>query len=134
MLLNSRTQFLEDTANTIRQSIIRMLLVAGSGHTAGPLGMADIFTVLYFETMRHNPSDPFWKDRDRLVLSNGHICPVLYATMAHAGYFNVEELLTLRRFGGRLQGHPQRVVAIPRNIKWPSRFGPITSYRNGTSG
>lgn len=108
MLLNSRTQFLEDTANTIRQSIIRMLLVAGSGHTAGPLGMADIFTVLYFETMRHNPSDPFWKDRDRLVLSNGHICPVLYATMAHAGYFNVEELLTLRRFGGRLQGHPHR--------------------------
>lgn len=99
---------LEKRANEIRQSIIEMLVEAGSGHTAGPLGMADIFALLYFEVMRHNPKDPFWDERDRLVLSNGHICPVLYATMAHAGYFPVEELLTLRKFGSRLQGHPHK--------------------------
>ncbi len=99
---------LELKANDIRQSIIAMLLEAGSGHTAGPLGMADVFTALYFELLRHDPEHPEWPERDRLVLSNGHICPVLYATMAHAGYFPVEELLTLRKFGSRLQGHPHR--------------------------
>jgi transketolase len=99
---------LEIKANDIRQSIIEMLIEAGSGHTAGPLDMADIFALLYFEVLRHDPKNPDWKDRDRLVLSNGHICPVLYATMAHAGYFPVEELLTLRKFGSRLQGHPHR--------------------------
>ena len=99
---------LEIQANEIRQSIISMLLEAGSGHTAGPLGMADIFTALYFQLLRHNPVDPSWSDRDRLILSNGHINPVLYATMAHAGYFPVEELKTLRKFGSRLQGHPHR--------------------------
>jgi transketolase len=99
---------LELKANEIRQSIISMLLNAGSGHTAGPLGMADVFTALYFELMRHDPKNPDWSDRDRLVLSNGHINPVLYATMAHAGYFPLEELMTLRKFGSRLQGHPHR--------------------------
>ncbi|HYF10297.1 MAG TPA: transketolase, partial [Candidatus Paceibacterota bacterium] len=99
---------LERQANAIRRSIIEMLVAAGSGHTAGPLGMADIFTALYFHTLRHNPKDPLWEDRDRLVLSNGHICPVLYATMAHAGYFPVEKLKTLRSFGSPLQGHPHR--------------------------
>ncbi len=99
---------LELKANDIRQSIISMLLEAGSGHTAGPLGMADVFTALYFDILRHKPEDPAWPDRDRLILSNGHICPVLYATMAHAGYFPVQELLTLRKFGTRLQGHPHR--------------------------
>lgn len=99
---------LEETANSIRESIIEMLLEAGSGHTAGPLGMADIFTVLYFHTLKHDPKNPDWKDRDRLVLSNGHICPVLYTTMAYAGYFPKEELKTLRKFGSRLQGHPHR--------------------------
>lgn len=99
---------LEVKANEIRQSIIEMLVEAGSGHTAGPLDMADVFTLLYFEVLRHNPENPFWHERDRLILSNGHICPVLYATMAHAGYFPVEELLTLRKFGSRLQGHPHR--------------------------
>ena len=107
-LSTKKVQELELQANSIRQSIIEMLLEAGSGHTAGPLGMADIFTVLYFHTLKHNPKDPKWVDRDRLVLSNGHICPVLYSTMAHAGYFPVEELLTLRKFGSRLQGHPHR--------------------------
>src|SRR5690606_24656488 len=86
-------------ANEIRQSIIEMLVEAGSGHTAGPLDMADIFTLLYFSVMRHDPKNPFWDERDLLVLSAGHICPVLYATMAHAGYFPKEELLTLRKFG-----------------------------------
>ncbi len=99
---------LELKANDIRQSIISMLLQAGSGHTAGPLGMADVFTALYFDLMRHDPANPVWPDRDRLILSNGHICPVLYAAMAHAGYFPVEELQTLRQFGTRLQGHPHR--------------------------
>jgi transketolase len=99
---------LEYIANEIRITIIKMLLSAGSGHTAGPLDMADIFTALYFHSLRHDPKNPNWNKRDRLVLSNGHICPVLYATMAHAGYFDVKETLTLRKFGSRLQGHPHR--------------------------
>ncbi len=99
---------LAQKANEIRQSIIEMLLEAGSGHTAGPLGMTDIFTALYFEILKHDPKKPDWPERDRLILSNGHICPVLYATMAHAGYFPIEELKTLRKFGSRLQGHPHR--------------------------
>lgn len=107
-LSDEEVRVLEKKANEIRQSIIESLVEAGSGHTAGPLDMADIFTLLYFEVLKHNPKDPYWPERDRLVLSNGHICPVLYATMAHAGYFPVEELLTLRKFGSRLQGHPHR--------------------------
>lgn len=99
---------LQDVARAIRQDIIRMLVAAGSGHTAGPLGMADVFTLLYFHTLKHNPHDPEWSGRDRVILSNGHICPVLYAAMAHSGYFPVEELQTLRAFGSRLQGHPHR--------------------------
>jgi transketolase len=102
------TRELELKANEIRESIISMLLAAGSGHTAGPLGMADVFTALYFELLRHDPKNPAWPERDRVVLSNGHICPVLYAAMAHSGYFPVEELLTLRSYGSRLQGHPHR--------------------------
>jgi transketolase len=107
-LTDKDIEFLEKKANDIRQSIIEMLLEAGSGHTAGPLGMTDVFTALYFNVLRHDPRNPQWEERDRLVLSNGHICPVLYATMAHAGYFPVEELKTLRKFGSRLQGHPHR--------------------------
>jgi transketolase len=95
-------------ANDIRESIIEMLVEARSGHTAGPLGMADIFTLFYFHILKHDPKNPTLEDRDRVVLSNGHICPVLYATMAHAGYFPIEELKTLRKFGTRLQGHPHR--------------------------
>ncbi len=95
-------------ANEIRKSIIRMLVEAGSGHTAGALDMADVFTLFYFHVLRHDPKNPSWEERDRLILSNGHICPVLYASMAHSGYFPVEELLTLRKFGTRLQGHPHR--------------------------
>jgi len=108
MLTEKKRLELESIANRIRESIIEMLVAAGSGHTAGPLGMTDVFTVLYFNTLRHDPSNPAWDGRDRLVLSNGHICPVLYATMAHAGYFPIDELKTLRKFGSRLQGHPHR--------------------------
>ncbi len=100
---------LKEKARMIRETIIRMLVEAGSGHTAGALGMADIFTALYFHILKHDPKNPEWEERDRLVLSNGHICPVLYAAMAHAGYFPVEECLTLRKFGSRLQGHPERI-------------------------
>jgi transketolase len=107
-LTDSKIQELEIKANDIRMSIIKMLLEAGNGHTAGPLGMTDIFTYLYFYALRHDPKNPLVEERDRLVLSNGHINPVLYATMAHAGYFDVSELLTLRKFGSRLQGHPHR--------------------------
>jgi transketolase len=95
-------------ANDIRVSIIEMLLLAGSGHTAGPLGIADVFTAVYFKALKHNPFKPDWEDRDRVVLSNGHICPVLYATLAHSGYFKLEVLKTLRKFGSQLQGHPHR--------------------------
>ena len=107
-LTEEKKKTLEKKANDIRISIIESLVLAGSGHTAGPLGMADIFTVLYFHTLKHKPKDPEWPERDRLILSNGHICPVLYATMAHAGYFPVKELETLRKFGSKLQGHPHR--------------------------
>jgi transketolase len=107
-LNDEKIKELKIIANNIRKSIIEMLYDAGSGHTAGALGMADIFTLLYFHTLKHNPKEPLWVNRDRLILSNGHICPVLYATMAHAGYFPKEELLTLRKFGSRLQGHPHR--------------------------
>ena len=99
---------LKKHANDIRISIIEMLVEAKSGHTAGPLGMADVFTYFYFHALRHDPKNPAWEDRDRLILSNGHICPVLYAAMAHSGYFPVSELMTLRKFGSRLQGHPHR--------------------------
>lgn len=100
---------LQTKANEIRQDIIKMLLAAGSGHSAGPLGMADVFSALYFGgVMNYDPSKPAWEERDRLILSNGHICPVLYATLAHAGYFPHNELLTLRKLGSRLQGHPER--------------------------
>ena len=96
-------------ANDIRQDIIEMLVEAKSGHSAGPLGMADVFASLYFNVMDHDPADPLWKGRDRLVLSCGHICPVLYATLAEAGYFPKGELMTLRKIDSRLQGHPHNL-------------------------
>ena len=107
-LSDTEVKQLESKALEIRQTIIEMLVAAGSGHTAGPLGMADIFTALYFRILKHDPKNPDWLERDRLILSNGHIVPVRYAAMAHAGYFPVEECLSLRKFGSRLQGHPER--------------------------
>ena len=99
---------LEEKANKARQLLITALAEAGSGHTAGPLGMADIFTAMYFSVLNHDPQNPAWEDRDRLILSNGHITPIRYVSMAMAGYFPLEELKTLRKFGSRLQGHPER--------------------------
>lgn len=108
MLTEAKTREIEKAAENIRETVISMLVAAGSGHTAGPLGMADIFAALYFHVLAHDPKDPEWGGRDRLILSNGHIVPVRYAAMAHAGYFPVEECATLRKFGSRLQGHPER--------------------------
>lgn len=112
ILHEKKLKFLEEMANLIRQDIIEMLVEAGSGHSAGPLGMADIFTAFYFHILNHNPKAPNWENRDRLILSNGHICPVRYAAMARAGYFKLEELKTLRKLNSRLQGHPHR-TALP---------------------
>ena len=100
---------LEVKANEIRQTLIKMLIEAGSGHTAGPLGMADIFTAFYFHILKHDPKNPDWQERDILILSNGHISPIRYATMAHAGYFPIEDVEKgLRKFGSPYQGHPER--------------------------
>jgi len=99
---------LETIANDIREDIIRMLEHAGSGHSAGPLGLADIFTALYFDIMKYDPKNPAWDERDIFLLSNGHCVPVQYAAMAHAGFFDRQELMTLRQLGTRLQGHPER--------------------------
>jgi transketolase len=101
---------LEFIANKLREDVIKMVSGAGSGHIAGPLGMADIFAAFYFHILNHDPKNPGWQDRDRLVLSNGHICPVQYAALARAGYFPIEELKTLRQLNTRLQGHPHRKV------------------------
>lgn len=95
-------------ANTVRQDVIKMLLEAKSGHSAGSIGLADIFTALYFNVLYHDPKQPDWPERDRFVLSNGHVCPVLYTALANAGYFPKKELMTLRKLGSRLQGHPHR--------------------------
>lgn len=112
MISDLKITQLEIQANLIRESIIRALVEAESGHTAGPLGMADIFTHLYFHGLKHDPKDPKWLERDRLILSNGHICPVLYAAMAYAGYFGSDGVARfekgLRKFGTIFQGHPHR--------------------------
>lgn len=100
---------LDTISNDIRKDIIKMLEHAGSGHSAGPLGLADIYTALYFDILRHDPKKPDWEDRDILVTSNGHTAPIRYAAMAHAGYFDKKEILTLRKYGSRLQGHPERL-------------------------
>ena len=99
---------LQEKALAIRRSIITMLEYAGSGHSAGPLGLADIFAALYFDILNIKPEDPEWAERDIFFLSNGHTVPVQYAAMAEAGYFDKEELKTLRKLGSRLQGHPER--------------------------
>ena len=107
-LTEEKLKDLELTANRARQLVIETLLIAGSGHSAGPLGMADIFTAFYFHILNHDPKNPDWPERDRLILSNGHICPIRYVSMAQAGYFPTDELKTLRKINSRLQGHPHR--------------------------
>ncbi|MDO8548183.1 MAG: transketolase [bacterium] len=109
MITQEKLKELELKAEAIRETIIEMLVEAKSGHTAGPMGMADIFTAFYFHILNHDPTNPAWEERDRLFLSNGHIVPVRYAAMAHAGYFPLEETKTLRKLGSRLQGHPERL-------------------------
>jgi transketolase len=104
---------LEHRAAEIRKDVIRSIHAAGSGHTGGSLGLADVFTALYFKILNHRPQEPRWPERDRLVLSIGHVAPVHYAALAHAGYFPKEELLTLRKLGSRLQGHPGRDHGLP---------------------
>ena len=105
---------LAEIASEIRRDIVRALVHAGSGHSGGPLGSTDIFAALYFGgIMNHDANEPMKQGRDRFVLSAGHMCPVLYATLANAGYFPRAELLTLRRFGSRLQGHPGLDMRLP---------------------
>jgi transketolase len=108
VLHDDKLRFLEGVAQRLRELVVEMLVEAGSGHSAGPLGMADIFAAMYFYVLNHNPKKPYWPDRDRLILSNGHICPIQYAALAQAGYFPISELFTLRKINSRLQGHPHR--------------------------
>lgn len=103
----------QDKAKHIRELILTSLAEAGSGHTGGSLDLVDIFTVLYFSHLRHDPSNPLWEDRDRVILSIGHTAPVLYATLAAAGYFPESEMKTLRKLGSRLQGHPSYEFRLP---------------------
>jgi transketolase len=113
--LNSHPDFkeLRSIAKSIRKDIILSLTEAGSGHLGGSLGLADVFTTLYFNILNHDPANPKWAERDRLILSIGHVAPVLYTTLAHAGYFPKAELITLRKLGSRLQGHPGRDHGLP---------------------
>ncbi|SDZ55665.1 transketolase [Herbiconiux ginsengi] len=121
---------LTEIATRIRVRIVDMLEAAGSGHSAGPLGMADILTALYFSILRHDPTDPEWDERDVFFLSNGHTVPVLYAALAESGYFPVDELSSLRRLGSRLQGHPER-KALPG---LESTSGPLGSGLSQAAG
>src|SRR3972149_2472217 len=112
---------LTETATTIRRDIIKMTTEVNSGHPGGSLSATDIITVLYFKAMRHDPQNPSWPDRDRFILSKGHAAPALYSALAHSGYFPKEQLLTLRKFGSPLQGHPetcklQRVHALSAGL------------------
>ncbi|MCL4499014.1 MAG: transketolase [Chloroflexi bacterium] len=106
VLTDFDTAELEKTANTLRQDVIRMTASAGKGHLGGPLGMAEVFAALYFKVLVKDPHNPDWPERDRFVLSNGHICPIQYAALARSGYIPVEELTTYRKINSRLQGHP----------------------------
>ena len=130
LVTDSKIKEIELKAEAIRETVVEMLVAAGSGHTAGPLGMADIFAAFFFYILKHDPANPAMEDRDRLMLSNGHIVPVRYAAMAHAGYFPVAECLTLRKFGSRLQGHPERL----RMPGMETTSGPLGSGLGQASG
>lgn len=129
-LSEKKLKHLELMANTLRQDVIEMLAWAGSGHPAGALGMADIFSALYFFILNHKPKNPSWSDRDRLVLSNGHICPVLYSALARSGYFPLEELKTFRKINSRLEGHPSR-VSLPGIENSSGPLGSGLSFASG---
>ncbi len=104
---------LELKALSIRKSVLESLYYAQSGHLGASIGLVDIFTALYFELLNHKPDQPKWNARDRLILSIGHVAPVLYASLAHAGYFPLNEIKTLRKLGSRLQGHPSIQQQLP---------------------
>jgi transketolase len=110
---NNNIEELKVIAKKIRKDIITSLSLAGSGHLGGSLGLADVFTALYFSELNHKPNKPDWDKRDRLILSIGHVAPVQYAALANAGYFPVNELNTLRKLGSRLQGHPGKEHGLP---------------------
>lgn len=112
---NKKSNFsnLQNIAKEIRKDIVRSICTAESGHTGGSLGLADIFTCLYFNVLNHDSKNPNWENRDKLILSIGHVAPILYSTLAHAGYFPISELITLRKLGSRLQGHPGRDHGLP---------------------
>ena len=99
---------LQNIATEVRRDVVKMIETAGSGHAAGSLGIAEIFTTLYFAVMNHDPKNPNWEERDRLVVSNGHVCPAQYAAMAHSGYFPLSKLKTYSKLNSPLQGHPER--------------------------
>ena len=109
----SNIEELKNIAKNIRVDIVKSIAEAGSGHTGGSLGLTDVFTALYFNILNHNPKNPNWAERDRLILSIGHVAPVLYSALAHSGYFPTEELLTLRKLGSRLQGHLGKDHQLP---------------------
>ena len=101
---------IEKLSNQIRREIIEMIFKAGSGHCAGPLGAVELYTALYFSgILKHNPQKPNWEGRDRVIISNGHYAPLVYSILAHAGYFPLEKLKTLRKLGSQLQGHLYRL-------------------------
>lgn len=106
MISQSEIANLKQISFELRKDVIKMLSFSKSGHSAGSLGMADVFAALYFKFLNINPKNPFELNRDRLILSNGHICPILYASLAKKGFFPEEELLTFRQINSRLQGHP----------------------------
>ncbi|MGQ9632291.1 MAG: transketolase [bacterium] len=125
-----KVEELVELSREIRKDIVRMVTAAGSGHMGGPLSSVEVIVALYFYKMRYNPKDPKWEDRDRFVLSKGHVCPTLYAVMAHAGYFPHEELMTLRKLGSRLQGHPH-MLKLPGLETSCGSLGQGLSIANG---
>ena len=120
---------LKKKAVEIRKDILKMLTLAGSGHTGGSLSLVEILLALYYCIMRHKPKNPGWPDRDRLVLSKGHGCPALYAVLADCGYFPKEQLWTLRKLGSALQGHPQ--LGLPGIESSSGSLGQGLSIANG---
>ncbi|NIM02668.1 transketolase [bacterium] len=133
MKRNNRIEKLEEIARQVRKDIIEMLALAGSGHPGGALSASDIVVALYFSIMKHNPKDPQWKERDRFILSKGHSCPAMYACLARAGYFPVQELKTLRKLGSRLQGHPSKTDGLPGIEVSTGSLGQGLSIANGVA-
>jgi transketolase len=129
-LHENKIKLLEEIANRVRETIVETLVEAGSGHSAGPLGMADIFTAFYFHILNHDPKNPNWEERDIFVLSKGHAAPALYAVLGRSGYFSIDNFLRLRRFGSILQGHPMRGVTPGIDVSTGS-LGQGLSQANG---